>query len=71
MKHIEAFLGALVVGALLLAIMLIPGTFMTMIGLGMIHSQIPQVPALSFGESMPVMVGLWLIAPIKSGGSSS
>jgi len=51
-------ISALIIGLLVAATI---GTWLTMLGLGVLHSRIPAIPALGFGDSFFVSIGLWLI----------
>lgn len=55
------FGGILVAVLVSLLIAITIGTWLTMLGLGVLHSRIPAIPALGFGDSFFVSLGLWLI----------
>jgi hypothetical protein len=47
------------------------GTWLTMLGLGVLHSRIPEIPALGFFDSFFVAIGLALIGVSSRGGGVS
>jgi hypothetical protein len=57
----EKLAGVIGLFVIMTTVVLTVGTWCTMLGLGILHSRIPAIPALGFGDSFFVNIGIGLV----------